>query len=137
MSPGKVAAQAAHAEMLALIDYHEDPGFYEADSDSKDLYREWIDSGHYTKLVMLAEDDQQLYNIETYLCDRGYKTFPVIDEGRTEIQPFSFTAMSVQLVDKDQERIQQHFGEFRTYKEKKTVTPKKGRQRFKKRRRVP
>lgn len=135
MTPGKIAAQAAHAEMLAMEDFfrrhHNDEARIESgrlviDTDDEGrLYNEWIGSGHYTKLVMLAEDSEHLHTIERYLRERGYKTYLVIDEGRTEIARHSPTAMAVELVDKDEERVQQHFGEFRTYKEKKPEPHKK------------
>jgi peptidyl-tRNA hydrolase len=120
MTPGKLAAQAAHAEMLAME--------YQLLNDktrNDPLYREWRDSGHYTKLTMLAEDSEHLHNIKEYIEARGYKTFLVIDEGRTEIAPHSPTALAVELVDKDDERVLQHFGDFRSYKEKKPPTKKK------------
>lgn len=129
MSPGKIAAQAAHAEGLAQHDFH-----YGRERDSGEwyepqavLYREWINSGHYTKLAMLAQDTEHLYTIERYLKERGYKTYLVIDEGRTEIAAHSPTALAVELVDKDDERVQQHFGDFKVYKEKKPPAPKKKR----------
>ena len=131
MSVGKAAAQAAHAEMLALEDYHSgesyagDPQF-EWVERIRPIHKEWIDSGHYTKLVMEARDENHLWNIEYYLRTRGYRTYTVVDEGRTEIDPFTKTAMAVELVDKDDERIQQHFGEFRIYKPPKPPKKKKG-----------
>lgn len=122
MSPGKIAAQAAHAETLAMYD------IMAVETEKKrggpELFREWYDSGHYAKLVMLAEDTEQLYSIERYLNERGYTTFLVIDEGRTEIRPFSPTALAVELVDRDDELVKSHFESFRTYKPEK-VKPKK------------
>ena len=120
MTPGKIAAQAAHAEMLAME--------YQLQNDktrSNPLYREWRDSGHYTKLTMLAENTEHLFCIERYLQNRGYKTFLVIDEGRTEIAAHSPTALAVELVDKEDERTLQHFGDFRSYKEKKPEKKKR------------
>lgn len=129
MTPGKIGAQAAHAEMLAMYDYHRADLAHVTDLELElnhswllkqaPLFTEWIDSGHYTKLTMLAEDSEHLRNIKDYIEARGYRTYLVIDEGRTEIAPHSPTALAVELVDKDDERVQQHFGEFRTYKEKK------------------
>jgi peptidyl-tRNA hydrolase len=129
MTPGKIAAQAAHAEMLALHDLFntvpnkQPEGLWMTTQES--LYDEWYDSGHYTKLTMLAEDSEHLRNIKDYIEARGYRTYLVIDEGRTEISPHSPTALAVELVDKDEERVQQHFGDFRTYKEKKPPKKKK------------
>jgi peptidyl-tRNA hydrolase len=129
MTPGKIAAQAAHAEMLAMHDllfqhetYRQSDSWY---GNQILLYTEWYESGHYTKLTMLAEDSEHLRNIKDYIEARGYRTYLVIDEGRTEISPHSPTALAVELVDKDEERVQQHFGDFRTYKEKKPPKKKK------------
>lgn len=129
MTSGKCAAQAAHAEMLATNDYFGsrdfDPSWYEPQAV---LHREWIDSGHYTKLTLKAANSGAMFAIKHYLEARGYRTYLVIDEGRTEIAPFSPTALAVELVDKDDERVQQHFGEFALYKDKKNPKPpqKKG-----------
>lgn len=128
MSAGKIGAQAAHAEMLALNDYHSI--FTESGPSAKALFREWVDSGHYTKLVMEARDSEHLKNIQTYLEARGHKTYLVIDEGRTEIEPFSPTALGVHLVDKDDPRTQQHFGNFRVYKDRPLKKKKKPAPRF-------
>jgi peptidyl-tRNA hydrolase len=106
MSAAKMAAQASHASILSYIWSAESlPG----------LAKEWLNSGHYTKIILLAEDEQQLDNINDYLIERSFKTFMVIDEGRTEVRPFTKTALGVQLVDKDE--VQDIFGEFKVYKD--------------------
>jgi peptidyl-tRNA hydrolase len=153
MSSGKLAAQAAHAEMLATNDYYNEalriiedcggPGgtevatnptlmvrrgrVVEIEADrlgpwltrQKYLHNEWVDSGHYTKLVLKAQDSTAMHTIKHYLEARGYRTYLVIDEGRTEIDPFSPTALAVELVDKDDEKVGQHFGEFKLYRDKR------------------
>lgn len=105
MSPAKLAAQVAHAAVLSAFD------------SEPELVKQWMTSGHYTKIVLLAEDEQQLDNIQEYLKERGIDTYMVIDEGRTEVRPFTKTAMACGIVDKSDEKIQGIFGEFKTYKE--------------------
>lgn len=120
MSTGKAAAQASHAAVLVAEDYYQ----YKTVAEN-DLYREWMDSGHYTKLVMEIEDSVTMYSVQQYLGKRGYKTQMVIDEGRTENTAFKPTAMAVEVVDKDDPRTAGVFGEFKLYKEKSKGEPKK------------
>lgn len=115
MSPGKLAAQVAHAAVEA----------YRL-SEPK-MVTAWYSGGHYTKLVMLAEDEMQLLNIQLYLEERGFKTSMIIDEGRTEIKPFTKTALGVAIVDKEDYHTADAFQGFKTYREVKPVKPvKKG-----------
>lgn len=126
MSSGKCGAQCAHAEMLAMHDYWANTE-YRPKIDPVDriwldaqyeLYKIWKGGGHYVKYVMKAEDSVQMYTVERYLEDRGFKTYLVIDEGRTEGTYMVPTAMAVELVDKDDERVASIFGEFRMYRDK-------------------
>lgn len=106
MSPGKIAAQAQHAAVEA----------YSMSLPS--LIKQWRLGGHYTKLVMLAEDDTHLLTIERYIDARGFKTALIIDEGRTEIRPHSPTALGVEIVDRDDPHTAATFSEFKLYREK-------------------
>lgn len=105
MSPGKLAAQVGHAAVEAFI--LSDPA----------LIRAWRVAKHYPKLVMLAEDEQHISNIQDYLEERGFTTAMIIDEGRTEIRPFTKTALGVAIVDKDDPEVAATFGEFKVYKD--------------------
>lgn len=114
MSPGKLAAQVAHAAVEAYRLSSVTPeGF-----DPKGLVKTWYHQGH-TKIVMLAEDTEQLHHIQQYLEQppRGYLTHMVIDEGRTEVAAFTPTALGIELVDKDDSKVLEHFGHFKTYRE--------------------
>lgn len=104
MSPGKLAAQVAHAAVKAY------ETSVQSDIDS------WNQSGH-TKIVLEARDTEHLLMVERYLNDRGIWTELIIDEGRTEIDPHTPTALGVAIVDKDDENIKFAFGDLRTYKE--------------------
>lgn len=105
MSTGKAAAQVAHAAVEAYKGSN--PYFIE----------QWELGGHYTKLVMLARDESNLYVIGTYLTNRGFKVFPIIDEGRTEIDPHSFTALGVEIVNKLDSHTAATFSTFSLYKD--------------------
>lgn len=124
MSPGKVAAQAAHAETLAMHELLKGSADADWNQAQHEFYTKWYGDGHYTKYVMLAEDTAQLYSIERYLNEvpRMLKTYLVIDEGHTEGTYMVPTAMSVELVDKDDQRISSIFSTFRLYKESRGPT---------------
>lgn len=101
MSAGKLAAQVAHAAV-------------EARSISTDeAVRQWYLGGHYTKIVLETTADLCLLN--HYLTERGFKNKLIIDEGRTEIAPFSPTAIGIEIVDKDDDHVIATLGEFETY----------------------
>lgn len=110
MSPGKMAAQAAHAACLAQL------------GSDEDLLDAWYKYGFYTKLVMEARDEDHLRNIETYLKERGIKTCMIIDEGRTEIKKHSITALGCVVVDKNEKG--EIFKEFDLFKPELTVSIK-------------
>jgi PTH2 family peptidyl-tRNA hydrolase len=104
MSPGKLAAQVAHAAVEAF-----------KISDPR-MVTKWYQGGHHTKIILGCEDEIQMANIEKYLTERDFKTVQIIDEGRTEVRPFSRTALGVAIVDKDNAHTAESFSEFRTYK---------------------
>lgn len=120
MSPGKLAAQAAHATALYVEWVYQGTihqGGFPSGLEAREIYREWMDSGHYTKLTLEVADSEQMHTIDRYLQDRGFATFMVIDEGRTEINPFQPTALAVEVVDKADPRMETIFGEFKLYRE--------------------
>lgn len=111
MSAPKIAAQASHAAV-------------EAYRISKPVMIDaWLSGGHYAKLVMLAEDAEQLSTFERYIGDRGFKTSLIIDEGKTEIKAFSKTALGVEIVDKDDEHVAATFSGFKLYKDLPRIPP--------------
>lgn len=113
MSTGKAAAQAAHAAVEAYIATPE--------SNTK---RVWHRGGHYTKIVLEAVDAEQLKTFKSYLSDRGFDSVLIIDEGRTEIDAFTPTALGCCIVDKDNAHVQATFSTFKLYKDPKPVVPK-------------
>lgn len=90
MSPGKLAAQVAHAACLSQR------------GSSPDMVDAWYKYGFYTKLVMKARNAEHIKTIERYLRERNIKSFIVIDEGYTEIPKHTITALGVEVVDKNE-----------------------------------
>jgi peptidyl-tRNA hydrolase len=107
MSTGKVGAQVGHGAI----------GAYKL--SRPDITAKWEEGGHTTKLVMQARDTEHLLTIERYLNDRGFATHLVIDEGRTEIAPFTPTVLGVEIVDKSDPHTLASFESFETYKDAK------------------
>jgi peptidyl-tRNA hydrolase len=105
MSTGKAAAQASHAAVEA----------YRLSKPA--LVEHWYKGNHYTKLVMEAQDAEQMRVIERYINDRGFKTSLIIDEGLTEIEPHSITALGVEVVDKDDPHTLETFSTFKLYED--------------------
>lgn len=106
MSTGKAAAQASHAAVEA---------FRKSDPN---LEFEWLLGGHYKKLVMEADDSDELANIGGYLADRGFDPEWIYDEGLTEFDGrMRHTALGVPIVDKDDPNVKVTFSTFRLYKD--------------------
>lgn len=114
MSSGKIAAQAGHAAVEAYIK-----------SDPK-LVEEWRRGLHYTKLVLEARDTEHILVIDRYLRERGLDPALIIDEGRTEIDAHTPTALGVPVVDKDDPEIIAVFSTFKLLRPPKAPKPKKG-----------
>lgn len=108
MSAPKLAGMVLQAGIRAYSDAVADP-------EKQKLLGAWLQGGM-MKVVLNAEDTEQLHNIERYLSDHGFKTYAVVDEGRTEVREFSFTTMAVELVDKLDVRVLDTFSQFKTYK---------------------
>lgn len=109
MSSGKAAAQVAHASLQI------------ASITEENTLRIWYNGDKRTVLVMEARDDLHIRNISDYLNERGYKTSIVIDEGINEIPPYSITAMSVEIVDREKDSVQNLFCMFKLYREESNM----------------
>lgn len=106
MSAGKIAAQVAQASI----------GAYRI--SDKELRRQWWEVGqHHPTYVMLARDEMGLAWIQKYIKDRGFNSYLMIDEGMTEIQPITPTALAVEIVDKDDEHTDATFSSFQLYRD--------------------
>lgn len=82
MSPGKLAAQAAHASI----------GAYEV-SDIVDI-DEWRRNG-VTKIVLAVESEQDLIEIYKVATAMELPVSLICDEGRTEVNPGTITAVGI------------------------------------------
>lgn len=118
MTPGKIAAQAGHAAV---------EGYRITPSDSN-LLRLWYRGGHYKKIVLLGKDQYHMQLINMYLKERGISCVPIIDEGHTEVEPLSFTAIGCEVLDKQHPHVAATFSTFELYKEV-PVSPNNARRR--------
>lgn len=106
MSIGKASAQAAHAAVMGAL-------------GSKKANREaWLKAANRTIIVLEARDEQMIRNIQSYLFERGVGSHVIVDEGVNEIPPFSITALTSVIVDKDSEHVNDVFGLFNLYRDK-------------------
>lgn len=115
MSTGKAAAQAAHASqmgLLAMVDFDTRRNPYE-----KSIVNRWMQGGHYAKVVLEVADEAAMMNAEKYIAARDFPVACIIDEGRTEIAPFTRTALGTGVVDKDAGHVRATFGAFKLYTE--------------------
>jgi peptidyl-tRNA hydrolase len=108
MSKGKFGAQCGHAAVEAYQQA--------VDNRQVEFLRSWREGGHYTKIVLEADD---LAVAERYLNDRGFNPVLIIDEGRTEFDGVLTPTFLGILVDKDNEHTAETFSAFKLYKEPK------------------
>lgn len=118
MSTGKAAAQAAHASVEGVRLSAPSPGGNPWDSS---IVNRWYRGGHYAKIVLEAEDGAAIQIARQYIEARGFKTALIIDEGRTEIEPMSVTALGVEIVNKDMPHVRETFSAFKLYTDKPPV----------------
>lgn len=107
MSPGKLAAQVAHAAVRAV--------WAGSPAHTREV-EQWLARGE-TKIVLEVRDTEHLLNADRYLTDKGFKTHLIIDEGRTEIQSHTPTCFAVGPVDKLDPIVVSSFEDFKTYRE--------------------
>jgi len=110
MSPGKMAAQTAHAACCAQR------------ISNDQLINDWYEFGFYTKIVLEARSERHLETIKKYLEERDIKTSLIIDEGRTELNPHTMTALGVEVIDKNIKG--EIFKSFKLYKPEFNITVK-------------
>lgn len=103
MSPGKMAAQAAHAAVEA----------YRISDHNSQAVNRWDCGGHYKKIVLMTDD---LRTARDYIEERGFRTVPIIDEGHTELSSdLTFTAVGVEILDKDNLHVRETFSAFKLW----------------------
>jgi PTH2 family peptidyl-tRNA hydrolase len=87
MSSGKLSAQTGHAFVISYA------------LSRSDVADHWFEHSQ-AMVVLEAQDAEELQLIGSRLKDAGLLTFPIIDEGRTELEPGQLTALGVEIVDK-------------------------------------
>ena len=112
MDSGKLAAQAQHAAVEAI----------RATPAESNLLRLWYKGLHYRKVVLEGRDTQHMYAILLYLEARGFNGIPIFDEGLTDVDPHSFTAIGVPLVNKNEPHTQATFSSFKLYRDDRPVS---------------
>lgn len=120
MSAGKLAAQVGHAAVRAyILSTFGTNGV--VTEDQLALTGEWLENGE-TKVVIECRDTEHLLSAQKYIESKGFLTYLIVDEGRTEIDPHSPTALGVQVVDKADRKVAAAFADFRTYRDQIKVT---------------
>lgn len=82
MAPGKLAAQVAHASLMA---------YQATDQAGRDA---WTDSGQ-KKVVLRADDEQTLHDLHAQARAADLPTALVTDAGHTQLEPGTTTALAV------------------------------------------
>lgn len=115
MSPGKVAAQVAHAQEELTHEYVENF------RDKLDDYNELLSTNPRTTIVLECKDAEELYKIVSYVEAIGLITGIYVDEAGEGyiLEP---TAMAVEYVEKDDPRLTPLFSKFELYSPKDWAT---------------
>lgn len=107
MSSGKIGSQTAQAAVGAFL------------LSNKKLANLWWDQGaHHTTIILEAKNEKNLKNIKQYLADRKFKSFLMVDEGMTEIDPIVSTALAVEIVDRNDDHVYATFSSFKLYSDR-------------------
>lgn len=122
MSPGKLAAQVAHASMGALLkslelDLREfkgksSVGIY-ANLDSSQPAFDFL-TGSFTKVVLQVESEAELQQIYEEALESGIVAANIVDEGRTELNGPTFTCVG--LGPEESSKLDAVTGHLRLYK---------------------
>lgn len=122
MSSGKLAAQVAHAAVKGYqMTLAARPIDFVHTEATPDLILGWDATGH-TKIVLEARDTEHLIAFREFAKSRGIESWLVIDEGRTEVQPHSPTALGFPILDKGDRDVAHTFADLRTYRDTVRVT---------------
>lgn len=82
MSPGKLAAQACHASVSALL---------EAEHEA---IRAWLERGQ-TKIVLATDSEESLRSLAGRCAEAGLPHQLIADAGRTELASGTITALGI------------------------------------------
>ncbi len=95
---GKMAAQAAHASVEAVL------------RSDKDLVKEWRQSGS-AKIILKVPDKKSLFKFNQIAKDSGLTTALITDAGKTVIAPGTETCVAIGP--DDEEKIDEITGELK------------------------
>lgn len=82
LSPGKAAAQASHVAV------------YATNRADDEVQQAWLDSSG-MKVTLAAENESHIRELQKDADSRGLPTSVIADEGRTEIDPGTVTALAI------------------------------------------
>lgn len=102
MSPGKIASQVAHATFLALESQRANRKILGLDTRQRinNIFNEWEHNGMCV-IVLEAKDTHHLNNIAKYLEQWSIQHHLYIDEGITEVDPMTPTALATGIITED------------------------------------
>ena len=84
MSPGKLAAQAAHAAVECALQVHK---------KKHALLHHWMENGQ--RKVVLKASEQDILQLKKKAASMGLCTALIHDAGRTELPPGTLTALAI------------------------------------------
>lgn len=97
MSPGKLAAQVAHASLSAVLS--SGAGIKHPESktlilEMNDPLKEWL-LGSHTKVVVAVNSEEELLEVYNNAQNAGVRRSIIKDEGRTELQGQNYTTVAI------------------------------------------
>ncbi|KAA0002713.1 MAG: peptidyl-tRNA hydrolase [Thermoplasmata archaeon] len=84
MSPGKLAAQVAHAAVECAL---------KAAQKNPRIFQKWMEEGQ--KKVVLKADEEEIFKIQREARSKKICTSLIKDAGMTELEPGTLTALAI------------------------------------------
>jgi PTH2 family peptidyl-tRNA hydrolase len=106
MTPGKMAAQVAHASMEALLEIATGKPYLERESRDEDYdialslkkgepLKEWLE-GSFTKVVLYVKTEKKLLELADKIRDAGFVVSLIQDTGKTIFSEPTYTCFGVE-----------------------------------------
>jgi PTH2 family peptidyl-tRNA hydrolase len=96
MRKGKMAAQAAHASLLTIIERIKLGDDYTFDLIKDEAFVEWFANDNFAKIVVGCDSEEELLEINNKAIKAGLPRSLVQDLGRTEFKgKLTFTAVAI------------------------------------------
>ena len=113
LSVGKIAAQAAHASLSAILAMNKKPGTNKIEIDVGEEELEWF-TERFTKVVLYVKSEQELLDVYEKAKEAGLNVSrPIVDAGFTELNEPTLTCIAIGPNYKD--KIDEVTGHLRTY----------------------